>query len=120
MSFQDSSMSREGSVIDYLRSSFGNDDLLKDILLEMSEDDGVYKDLNVEQKRILCTYPKGVLYRDENSSMVKIPVSDFVQSVEKEYLHRVVGQAESFKDLGDFLLDNHRFEEAVIAISLNN
>ena len=113
-------MSREGSVIDYLRSSFGNDDLLKDILLEMSEDDGVYKDLNVEQKRILCTYPKGVLYRDENSSMVKIPVSDFVQSVEKEYLHRVVGQAESFKDLGDFLLDNHRFEEAVIAISLNN
>lgn len=111
-SFENSSMSLEGSVIDYLRNCFENDDLLKEILMELSKEDGDYKDFNLEQKRILCTYPKGVLYREGK----KIPASQLIQSIKEEYFHLNMGQVESFKDLGDFLFDNSRFEEVILAI----
>ena len=59
-------MATSGSVIDSLRRTFPDDDLLKDIVIEMSKEDGRYKGLSNRQKEILCSYPFGNLYDEKD------------------------------------------------------
>ncbi len=86
LSFQDSRMAQEGSVIDFLRNRFVDDDTLRKILFEMSKDDGEYKEFTNSQKRILCTYPNGVLYHVGDDSIEIHSLDEIKNSIEKETL----------------------------------
>lgn len=61
-SFKDNNMFQRGAIIPLLRNSFYSDEVLETILIEMSKEDGKFKDFNNKQKKILCNYPAGVLY----------------------------------------------------------
>ncbi|MBQ6135244.1 MAG: hypothetical protein IJI60_02895 [Bacilli bacterium] len=104
-SFQKGAMSQKGSVIDFLRSTFQNDEMLKNILIEMSKEHGPYYIFNNEQKEILCTYPEGILYKKG-----KIPP----QEIAKE-ICQTMKQEISMKELS-----RDTFEEIVLSIYWNN
>ena len=103
--FQDSPMAQEGSVIDFLRNRFGDDDTLRSILLEMSKENGEYKDFSDSQKRILCTYPEGVLYRVGEEEIQVIPVDELKKNIERE----------TIKDSNH--LQDQSFEDSIINIT---
>ena len=70
--FQTSGILGDNAVISKLRSTFYSDDILEEILLNMSKEDGIYKDFTDTQKLVLCNYPNGVLYKakeDESFEM---------------------------------------------------
>ena len=52
----------DSSVVEYLRNSFRYDDVLENIILEMSKEDSSYNVFDEEQKAILCGSPQGVLF----------------------------------------------------------
>ena len=60
--FSDKESYNESSVVEYLRNSFRYDDVLENILLEMSKENSVYNVFDDKQKAILCSYPQGVLF----------------------------------------------------------
>ena len=65
--FQNSPMSNGGSVVNFLRNTFEDDDILEKTLIEMSDKDGIFKDLDNTQKRIICSYPEGIIYHIRRS-----------------------------------------------------
>ena len=70
--FKGNELFDDGSIIALLRRNFADDDVLEEILIEMSKDDGKYKDFNNTQKVILCNYPEGVLYKVDDDKRVDI------------------------------------------------
>lgn len=65
--FSDKEYYSDSSVIEYLRNSFGYDNVLENIILEMSKDDSSYNVFDDNQKAVLCGSPQGVLFfEDEN------------------------------------------------------
>lgn len=61
------------SVIEKLRNNFADDQLLLSIILKMTKD-SEYKDLSIDEKVILCSYPEGNLYcfsDDDEISFIK-------------------------------------------------
>jgi hypothetical protein len=110
------SMSLNGSVIDYLRNNFDNDDILMDTIVEMSKEDGVYQGLSDEQKEVLCTFPEGILYEKKDDSIEKIPVSELVHKMQEVYFGT---QSEEYNDLEKFsklFPSKEAFEEVIISI----
>lgn len=105
-SFQNSTMSKEGSIIDYLRNSFPNDKVLIEVLLELFSKEGQFKTLNKTQKRILCTYPKGILFKEENHNIQKLSYNTLVKNIEKE----------TELSTENFLKNNTKFEKAILNI----
>lgn len=92
--FQTSFMGKEGSVIEYLRNTFMDDSVLKSILLEMVKKDGIFKDLDTQEKRLLCTYPEGVLFYQKNG---KIEMRSF-DKIKEEVLEPFSKSDLSFED----------------------
>ena len=103
--FQKGTMSEKGSVIDFLRSTFQNDKMLKSILIDMSKEHGPYYLFNNEQKEILCTYPEGIIYKKG-----KTPPKEIAKEI-----CQVVKQELSMKELS-----KDAFEEIVLSIYWNN
>ena len=100
-----------------LRNSFENDETLVYFLQEMAKKDGKFKDLNNDQKCILCTYPKGVLYEiGEEDKIEEVPTSLLVQNLEKAYSNKLSSISQDFRDLRGLLSNNQRFEEAVLKL----
>lgn len=60
--FQECDGFDETSVIEYLRRTFGNDSLLENTLLLMSDNDSMYSIFTAQQKADLLTYPEGTVY----------------------------------------------------------
>lgn len=60
--FKDKESYADSSVIEYLRNSFGYDDVLENIILEMSKEESPYNVFDDKQKAILCGSPQGVLF----------------------------------------------------------
>lgn len=60
--FNDKDAYVDSSVIEYLRNSFRFDDVLENIILEMSKEDSSYNVFDDKQKAILCGSPQGVLF----------------------------------------------------------
>lgn len=79
--FSGSSLSERGAIIAVLRNSFYNDDVLEKVLIEMSREDGKYKDFTDKQKIILCDYPDGVLYKVEDNEAIEIPSEELKKSI---------------------------------------
>ena len=94
-------MSKKGSVLDFLRNSFVNDEILKEIIIEMSREDGIYQRFSIEEKEVLCRYPEGVLYLENKDSIEKVSVEEIQNKIQQEF--------DKTKDI--------TFEEAVSSIS---
>ncbi len=64
------------SVIERLRATFGNDELLERVLLEMTKDNNLYKIFTLPEKAELLDFPLGLLYfnKDENTAIVTNPL----------------------------------------------
>lgn len=60
--FEDCNGFSDCSVIEYLRGTFGNDTLLKDTLLFMSNNHSLYSIFTDSQKAQLLTFPQGTVY----------------------------------------------------------
>ncbi len=59
----------DSSVIEFLRNTFCNDEVLFKILLNMSSKNSLFKVFTDEQKGTLLKYPEGVLYFYDNNSI---------------------------------------------------
>lgn len=66
--FQKSIMSQAGSVLDYLRNTFFDDNALLRFLIEISKEDGIYADLSNKQKIKMCTYLRNLKISGDTSS----------------------------------------------------
>ncbi len=66
----------EYSVIERLRATFGNDELLEKVLLEMTKDNNLYNIYTIPEKAELLDLPLGVLYfnKDEDSAVITNPI----------------------------------------------
>ena len=74
------------SMIDHLRNTFINDNVLENTIIEMSSEDGVYKDFTDSEKSLLISYPEGVIYTVEEANKYrKIKVVDITKKI-KDYL----------------------------------
>ncbi len=101
--FQTKSGYTKTSVIDLLRNSFSNDQLLKTILIEMSKKDSLYNVFTDKQKAELCRFPEGTLYTSDGK--IKNPLEfalelkdEFDDKEEKAYID-VSSSAALFSEL---------------------
>lgn len=72
---QKTKMFSSNVLIDYLRNVFDDDDLLKEVLLEMTKKDGDYSDFTDSQKAILFMYPEGILFEENEDGDKKGRIS---------------------------------------------
>ena len=84
-----SSMSKKSSVIDYLRNTFLDDELLKKVLFDVSKSDSFYKNLDLRIKEALMSYPEGTLYHTDDGNSV-IADEEFLLNQVKEYYHNSI------------------------------
>lgn len=78
-------ISERASVIEVLRNTFNDDIALEMCLEEMSKENSIYKDLDLDAKINLLDAPKGVLYYlDESDEPHLVPEEDLVLRI-KEY-----------------------------------
>lgn len=83
LKFNGGTLAAQSSVIDSLRNRYGNDELLKSIISEMSKKDSAYRDFSEDERVILCTYPEGLLYEEENKNIKMISSEDTKKSIKK-------------------------------------
>lgn len=81
--FQKTPMEKNGSIIDFLRNTFIEDDILKKILIEMSKENSSYNIFTEKEKQILCHYPEGNLYRKEKEEIKIMSPSEILNHLEK-------------------------------------
>ena len=110
VNFAPSYMSSGSSVVDYLRNTFGNDDILKEVLSITSKEEGMYRDTTPRIKTTLYTYPSGVLYLDNDGIFMPTSkehlfreIADLVFDSSIEKMETLSDVAESF---GDGLFEN--------------
>lgn len=104
----------DSSIIDYLRNVFDNDQVLKNTLDSTSKGDGIYKDLTPEEKRVLYTYPEGVLYSDEES------ISDMLLNRIADYCNdNDINKMNSISEVADYL-GNDLYSRVIRDIHLDN
>ena len=60
---------KSSSVIDYLRGSFIDDNILEKTIIDMSSDDSLFNIFSVNQLAELCTVPTGILYFYDSDSI---------------------------------------------------
>lgn len=63
---------KESSIIDFVRNSFIDDNVLATILLDMSKDDSLYDIFTDEEKVALLSNPEGTLYHCFKTNELKI------------------------------------------------
>ena len=61
---------RDLAIVNYLKNTFVNDDVLNTIILDMSKQNSKYGIFTEEQKGILLSYPEGSLYSYGNNSIM--------------------------------------------------
>ncbi len=116
LELQNSDISNEGPVISVLRSKYKASEFLKNIIVEMSNVDGKYKDFSLEQKVILFTNAEGVLYKQDGSNDVEIidPLD-----IESEIVKYCIGEIDNSLIQKDIMksIDNETFRKAVEEIN---
>lgn len=80
-SFQGTELFQKGSIIALLRNMFYDDDILEDIIVDMANKNGSYKEFSDKQKLVLCNYPEGILYEVESKKVNRIPVGSLISSI---------------------------------------
>ena len=85
--FQGSGIFDDDAVITRLRNSFYDDSVLEDVLINMSKEDGIYKDFTDSQKLVLCNHPNGILYKDkEDEPFEMVDVKKLKMRIQKIFI----------------------------------
>ena len=116
---QSQNINIEGSVIDFLRNVFIDDNSLIHILKEMSTKDGIYNDLTDKQKYILLNHPDGILYQ--------IKDGDVVFSSNQYLKYKIIDKLFELEDASFYptlsslltVLDDQSFEDVLLDIYLD-
>lgn len=108
LKFQNTDIAKRGSVISALRNLFYSDEVLENILIEMSKEDGKYNAFSDDKKLILFNYADGVLYKELDNKEVEI--TD-VNELEKEIVEGFIGPLELDKNKKDIIkkISNENF-----------
>lgn len=108
--FRSSDTFNNGSVIALLINSFWGDlDTLETILIEMSKEDGQYKDFTDTQKIMMCESPDGLLIRKNDDGIEFISSSELKKEISNEY----IGEDDySVKDI-----DSKTFSDIILKIN---
>ncbi len=118
--FQLTDLFSNSVMIDYLRNTFDDDELLKKRLLDVCLEDESYQGLTSQQKAILFRYPVGVLYTVDDKNQKKLLTSDYLKN---EIIKRISSSQDltsmSLKDVVS-ILGNSNFEEIVSDIYLDS
>ena len=102
------------SIVDSFRNIFEDDDTLRDIITEMSKEDGQYKGLTVSQKEILCTYPEGVLFDRTNNKTRILSKEEIIKRIQNIYFGTTTDDFNSFESLSKIFTDDGEFEAMVL------
>ena len=100
------------SVVERLRNTFGNDELLQKVLLEMSKDNNLYNIFTTEEKAELLDYPLGTLYfyKDENTAVISNPIQLAIELYNRDISNRIEltddNAQEIVESLTEYLRDN--------------
>ena len=108
---KDSSLSKKSSIIDYLRNTFLDDELLKRILGIISLDKD-YNKLDISNKEVLMKYPQGTLYYEDEGKLI-ICDWDYLVNKIKEY-----DSSLNIKELKD-INHNKEISNVIRSISLD-
>lgn len=116
--FQDNYELIDGSLIDHLRNTFVNDDVLKTILIEMSKAEGKYSDLSTDELVVLCMYPEGILYDSSHEKVRLIPPKVLISKI-NDYVFGVQNdEYDAFLSLRKLFSNNdYLFEDVIFSIS---
>lgn len=116
------------AVLQYLRNTFVNDQVLKTVLVDMAKEDSYYKMFSNEQKGILLNYPEGTLYSyGDGNVRITSPLilgskmfNDFNQYISDELIGEVTDQNvnDVMKTLSSFFEDDS-FNFADTALDLS-
>ena len=102
----------EYSVVERLRNTFGNDELLQKVLLEMSKDNNLYNIFTTEEKAELLDYPLGTLYfyKDEKTAVISNPIQLAIELYNRDISNRIEltddNAQEIVESLTEYLRDN--------------
>lgn len=97
----------ETSPIDYLRNTFGEDeDVLKNILLEMAKDNSKYNIFDTKEKSYLLSHPQGTLFEKENDEVRIVDPIDLNNNINERVITEYV----------DFYLENRK-NNRILAIN---
>ena len=105
VNFAQSYMASESSVVDYLRNTFDNDDILKEMLSITSKEEGMYKDLSSRMKVILYTYPSGVLYLDNDGIVMPTSKEHLFSEIADITFDSSIKKSETLSDVAESLGD---------------
>ena len=100
------------SVVERLRNTFGNDELLQKILLEMSKDNNLYNIFTTEEKAELLDYPLGTLYfyKDEKTAIISNPIQLAIELYNRDISNHMEltddNASEVVESLTEYLRDN--------------
>lgn len=105
-------------IIDYLRGSFDDDEILEEILTDFVDKNGEYYNLSDYEKALLVLNPEGILYKNDNSKR-KISALEL-----KEKIAKYSGTSKeeiSNITLADFIhkLDDLSYQEIITNIYLD-
>ena len=111
--FSSNSDYNSSSVIDYLRNSFIDDNILENIIIDMSKKDSLYNIFSPNELSLLCTVPLGVLYFYDNDSI------DFSSPIllAREIYRRETGEEENdFKEIIKYFINDEEFDNTIVEI----
>ena len=104
--FENSKMAKNSSVVDYLRNTFSDDDLLKKVLLTISSNDSFYKNLDIKIKEALMTYPEGTLFYVEDKEKIIASEEFLLNKIKSNYDNSITRRVNSIKDLVEQLTED--------------
>lgn len=87
----------EYSVVERLRNTFGNDELLGKVLLEMTKENNLYNIFTTSEKAELLDYPLGSLYftKDENTAIISNPLELAVELYNRDTMNSLELKSEN-------------------------
>lgn len=103
---------RNSSLIELLRNQFESDDVLKKILIDMSNDNSKFNIFSLEQKALLCYYGSKILYSKCGDSVTFKSPSSIALGIYR-YVYKTDDKP-SFDDLRYGLQNINDFEDVLI------
>ena len=110
--FQKSSMSQEGSVLDYLRNTFEDDDVLMKFLIEVSSTNGIYAGLTNLEKIKMCFCLRKMLY--EYSEKI-----DYSSIGYEQKLSVIFAMSKDYSLLEDIPFESQNFVSMFLNVNYN-
>ena len=114
-------METESSVVDYMRNTFANDKALMEVLDVTSKNKGIYEDLSPLRKKLLYSYPQGVLYKEYSSddeNFVLVSDNELLNQIAEYSSDNNVALMNNLSEVANYL-DDYLFENVIRDIHLD-